>query len=36
MYLWTNYGESMLYANGETDIITKSYQKFNKVSRPGK
>jgi len=27
-------GEPRLYGNGETDLITKTWHKFNKVSRP--
>jgi hypothetical protein len=32
----TTYGESTLYGDRETDVITKTWRKLNKVSRPWK
>jgi len=32
--VWTKYGEPRLYENEETDLITKTRRKYNKVSRP--
>jgi hypothetical protein len=34
--VWTKHGECRLYGNGETDLITKTWHEFNKVSRPWK
>ena len=30
----TIYGEPRLYGNGETDLIIKTWLRFNKVNRP--
>jgi hypothetical protein len=34
--VWTKYGEPKLYCNGETGLITKTWCKYSKVSRPYK
>jgi hypothetical protein len=34
--VWTKYGEARLYGNEETDLIMKTWHKFNKVSTPWK
>ena len=33
---WTKWGEPRLYGKGETDLIMKTWHKFNEVSRPWK